>query len=637
MRRDRSEVGMARRALDRKPSSRLGREASQLAGGLKLGDTTSTTPAPDAATSPIPIAEPTTYTGEGAAAGTQYLLGVINSKKRSRKLSSPPDPSLGSPVGPSTDSPIDPRLILNGMSGPKAAAPHTPLQSNQYVESNPLPPHTPPTPTRTGDVNWASSMVDDILNFTWDPLGYTRYAYTWGEGELSSAHSLYEWQSDVLNQIGLHLRNPATRHTPLRIAVSSGKGIGKSALISMICQWGLSTCDDTKVTVTANTEPQLRTKTWPEINKWARAAINADWFNMGATSVTSADPKHSKTWRADAVTWSEENTQAFAGLHNQGKRIIVIFDEASEIADSIWDVAEGALTDANTEIIWIAFGNPTKNIGRFADCFSKLAHRWLTRRIDSRTVSGTNKVQIKEWVDDYGEDSDFVRIWVKGEFPRTASEQFIPSDAVEMCKKYKAAGYTGLAKILSVDVARFGKNKSVIGWRQGRKFVIYKHFQGADTHELSREVVQAIDRLDPDGVVIDGDGVGGGVIDNVKAQGLTYKERVFEFHAQARAYDTVKYYNRRTEVWGLGREWIKNGGELPDIPTLHQDLIAPQYGYSGKQQLQLERKDDMEKRGLESPDFGDCFVMTFALPNLKPRQRNWHESAIAPRPASCWN
>src|SRR5690606_38633063 len=112
------------------------------------------------------------------------------------------------------------------------------------------------------------------------------------------------------------------------------------------------------------------------------------------------------------VPWSERNTEAFAGLHNAGKRIIVIFDEASAIPDIIWETTEGALTDVDTEILWFVFGNPTRNTGRFRDCFDggKFAHRWRQQKVDSRQVQRTNKKEIEDWIADYGLDSDFVRV-----------------------------------------------------------------------------------------------------------------------------------------------------------------------------------------------------------------------------------
>src|SRR6185312_15461184 len=321
-------------------------------------------------------------------------------------------------------------------------------------------------------------MAQDLAGFTHDPNSFMRYAYPWGEGDLEQSGGPRKWQSEVNGLIEEHLKNPETRFQPLFIAVSSGHGIGKSAEIAMLIDWAKSTCEDCKVVVTAGTGTQLSTKTAPEVSKWFRRACNASWWDINATSIRYRSEKRQANWRTDFITWSEHNTDAFAGLHNQGKRILLVFDEASAIGDKVWEVAEGAMTDEKTEIIWIAFGNPTQNTGRFRECFGRFKHRWKTFQIDSRTVEGTNKAQLDKWVEDYGEDSDFVRVRVRGEFPRAGSNQFIPSDVVSMCRKYRAEGYQHLPKILSVDVARFGDDQTVIGYRQGRKSGILAKFRG---------------------------------------------------------------------------------------------------------------------------------------------------------------
>lgn len=400
------------------------------------------------------------------------------------------------------------------------------------------------------------------------------------------------------------------------VAVASGHGIGKSALVSMFIHWAVSTCEDCKVIVTANTGTQLATKTVPEIHKWMRLSVNAHWWEMKATSITVRDPAHAKLWRVDAIPWSENNTEAFAGLHNKGKRILLIFDEASAIADSVWQVAEGALTDEDTEIIWLAFGNPTQNTGRFRECFGRFKHRWKTFQIDSRTVEGTNKEQIEKWITDYGEDSDFVRVRVRGEFPRAGSSQFIGSDIVANARTYKAEGYASLPKILSVDVARFGDDQTVVGARQGRLGRILAKYRGLDTVQVAERVIEFMGKEKPDGVVIDGDGIGAGVVDQLKFRG--YGDRLFEFHGGATANDAAAYFNRRAECWGSLRDWLMAGAEIPDDPELEADLTGPEYGFSNKQQVQLERKDDMKKRGLSSPDCGDMLAMTFSVKIAAP-------------------
>jgi hypothetical protein len=458
--------------------------------------------------------------------------------------------------------------------------------------------------------NQDAELLEHIAEeFTHDPLGYVQGVFPWNERDLLGSGGPREWQANVLGAIGNHLSDPATRSQPCKIAVSSGHGIGKSALVAQIISWALNTCDDTKVVVTANTAAQLGTKTWPEVEKWFRLSETSAFWKVAATSVKASAKGHEDTWRADAITWSENNTEAFAGLHNKGKRIVLIFDEASAIADKVWEVAEGALTDEGTEIIWLAFGNPTQNTGRFFECFNRLKHRWKTFQVDSRTVDGTNKAQIATWIQDYGEDSDFVRVRVRGEFPRAGSNQFIPSDVVAACRKYKAEAFAHLPKVLSVDVARFGDDQSVVGTRQGRKVVVLAKYRGLDTAQLGERVIEWIQKEKPDATVVDGDGLGAGTIDHLKFRGF----KSFEFHGGNTPNDAQQYFNRRAEVWGLMRDALKAGLEIPDDPELEIDLTGPQYGFSSKQQIQLEKKEDMKKRGLASPDTGDMIAMTFAV------------------------
>lgn len=456
-------------------------------------------------------------------------------------------------------------------------------------------------------------LIEEIADCTHDPIRLVECAYDWGKDELTDSKGPRPWQKDILGYLGNHLSDPASRFQPCMVAVASGHGIGKSALVSMVIHWAVSTCEDCKVIVTANTGTQLATKTVPEIHKWFRLSVNAHWWEMKATSITVRDEEHAKLWRVDAIPWSENNTEAFAGLHNKGKRILLIFDEASAIADSVWQVAEGALTDEATEIIWLAFGNPTQNTGRFRECFGKFKHRWKTFQIDSRTVEGTNKAQIEKWIADYGEDSDFVRVRVRGEFPRAGSSQFIGSDIVASCRKYKAEGYQTLPKILSVDVARFGDDQTVIGYRQGRKAVILERLRGKDTAFSGERVIYWQQVEKPDATIIDGDGIGGGVIDHIKYRG--YTDRLFEFRGGLSANDSAAYFNRRSECYGLLRDWLNAGAEIPNDPELDIELTAFEYGFSNKGQLQIESKQDMKERLPEvgSPDCADMLMMSFGV------------------------
>jgi len=461
------------------------------------------------------------------------------------------------------------------------------------------------------EVSPSVQLIRDIASYTHDPLGFVQYVFPWGKKDLEGHEGPRTWQKDILTVIGKHLRNSKTRFTALRIAVASGKGIGKTALIAMITNWGMSTCEDCRIVLMANTGTQLATKTAPEVQRWFRMAINRFWWTITSTAVFSKLTDRIKTWRADFLTWSIENPEASAGLHNRGRRIIVVVDEASTIPKPIWDVIEGFLTDEQTELIVVAFGNPTENTGEFREFFGKKKHRWVTRQIDSRTVEGTNKEQIAKWVEDEGEDSDFVRIWVKGQFPRFGSFQFISSESVEKCRKYKANGFEVLPKFLTVDVARFGDDETVIAVRQGRKFRILEKQCGWDTFQTTSKVIEWIGLESPDGVIVDSDGLGAGVFDNLNHRG--YGKNLYEFHGGETPDDPNKYFNKRAEVWGKMRDALKAGMEIPDDPELADQLTGIRYKYSSDQKIQLERKDEMKLRGLMSPDQGDACAMSYSV------------------------
>jgi len=394
-----------------------------------------------------------------------------------------------------------------------------------------------------------------------------------------------------------------------------------SSLVAWIIIWAISTCRDTRGVVTANTETQLKTKTWPELAKWFRLFIGRNLFRLEASGIFSREPEHERTWRIDVVPWSERNTEAFAGLHNQGRRILVIFDEASAIPDAIWETTQGALTDANTEIIWCVFGNPTRNDGRFKQCFpgGQFAHRWRTRTVDSREVSFTDKAQIKRWIDDYGDDDDFVRVRVKGTFPRIGNLQFIDSAVAAEAGKRETETFNHDPLVVGVDVARFGDDASVFYTRRGRdgRTIAPQVFRGLDTMGLAARLAEHVMAHRPDAVFIDGGGVGGGVIDRCRQLGVM----VFEVQFGGRpdrpdvSAEQNRYANKRAEIWGMMREWLRVGA-IPNDQQLIAELTLSQYGFNSRDEIQLESKTDLRRRGAGSPDMADALALTFSWPVL---------------------
>jgi hypothetical protein len=475
-------------------------------------------------------------------------------------------------------------------------------------------------------------LVDDIGGFTHDPLAYAVYSFPWGEGALADSKGPREWQADVMEDIREHLSNPATRFAPCRIAVASGHGIGKSALIAMLVKWGLDTCEDTRIVLTANTENQLLTKTMPEVVKWNNMAITADWFKPTATALISTVPGHDRAWRLDAIPWSEHNTEAFAGLHNKLKRIVVIFDEASKIASKVWEVALGALTDENTEIIFIAFGNPTLNTGAFRECFGRHRALWKTRQIDSRTVEGVNRQYLDELVATYGEDSDIVRVRVRGQFPSASSMQFIASDLVSQARKRVVPVEMAEPVVIGVDVARFGDDSSTIYFRQGRDARSRKpiRLSQVDTMQLAARVAEEVRAHNAVLACVDEGGIGAGVVDRLRQMGVPVVGVQFGGKPlnAVRMGNGVKAANRRAEMWAIMREWLQ-GGAITDDQILADDLIGVEYSFNARDEIQLERKADMKRRGLASPDDGDGLALTFAVPVL-PSFDEEHQRETAP-------
>lgn len=461
------------------------------------------------------------------------------------------------------------------------------------------------------------NLVTELASFSKDPLGFVYFAFPWGEGELAKAQGPEDWQIGILKDLAAGLISIAEA---IRLATTSGHGIGKSALVSWIILWGLSTFEDTIGVVTANTETQLKTKTWAQLAKWYRLFIGKSLFEMTATKICSVDPEHKDTWRLDMVPWSERNTEAFAGLHNKGKRILLIFDEASAIPDLIWEVAEGALTDSDTEIIWAVFGNPTKNKGRFRDCFAggKFGHRWKSRAVDSRTVRLTNKEQINEWIKDYGEDSDFVRVRVRGVFPRTDAVSFIPYDLALRATQRTCEAQGPI--LIGVDVGRFGDDPSVIYPRCGRdatKYPIELLYQKSTMHTAAR-VAQVYLELGASMVFVDSGGVGGGVVDRLRQLQIPVTEVDFGSGADGgNANDGAKYANKRAEIWGRLRSWLEYGAVPAKINgaevQILEELTGPTYGLNTREEILLESKKSMRSRGVASPNLADALACTFAM------------------------
>lgn len=472
------------------------------------------------------------------------------------------------------------------------------------------------------DVDEAAAAL--LTTYRNDPLGYAEVMYPWGEPDTDLERMEFgsrQWQVDAWAMLGEHLQDPerATK-VPFRFAVSSGHGIGKSAWFSITGQWATTTFPDAKGVITANTDDQLRTKTWPEFAKWWRMNACEHLFKLDGTSFHPFDKRMAKTWRYDALPWSATNPIAFQGLHNVGKRMFVFFDEGSGIDDTIYELIEdGPCMDDDTQVIWCVFGNPNKPQGAFYDCFHTQRHKWHHKQIDARDVPGTNKAELNAKAKEFGEDSDRTRVRIRGMFPRAGFNQLIPSHTIEDAQEQEdLAPRLSDPLIMGVDIAREGDDLSVIYTRKGRVAGVHMHdgtwrWSKLGNVDMAHRVAEKIREVGPHYVNIDGGGPGGGVIDVLREWGYEVNEIKF-----GGASSNEDYANKRAEMWCDMRDWLAGGPvSIPAWDTdLRNELLNQTYTYrEGKNNdLVLTAKADMKRDGLPSPDHADALALTFAIP-----------------------
>ncbi len=455
-----------------------------------------------------------------------------------------------------------------------------------------------------------------------NPLAFVLYTFPWGKAGTPLEHfsGPRKWQREVLTELTEHIKqnNGKVDFDTFRMATSSGRGIGKSALVSWLVIWMLTTRIGSTTIVSANSEAQLRSVTWAEITKWLSMSMNTHWFEVSATRVMPAkwltelverDLKlGTRYWGVEGRLWSAENPDSYAGVHNFSG-VMLVFDEASGIDDSIWSVASGFFTENTPNRFWLAFSNPRRNSGYFYESFHSKREFWKNKIVDARTVEGTDKAVYQQIIDEYGADSAQAHVEVFGEFPSASDDQFIGADIVDEAMNRDKYKDLSAPIILGVDPARFGADSTVIAVRQGRDIIAIKRYKGDDTMETVGRIIECMEEYKPVLVNIDEGGLGAGVVDRLKEQ--RYKVKGVNFANKSK--NMMMYGNKRAEMWGDMREWLRSAS-IPKDRTLKTDLISPLMKPDSKGAIYLEGKKEMKARGLASPDAADAIALTFAFP-----------------------
>ena len=393
--------------------------------------------------------------------------------------------------------------------------------------------------------------------------------------------------------------------------------LGKGALTAWITIWIMATRPYAIGSITANTNDQLEKKTWAQIRTWLKSSLVVHWFDINSQVMYRKGYRDS--WFCSPQSCDETNSESFAGQHAKSSTSFYINDEDSAVPDVIHDVEEGGLTDGHPMIF--LFGNPTRNTGRFYEnAFGRGRDRWDIRVIDSRDCKLPNKRQIAEWQEDYGEESDFFRVRVRGLAPVSNELQFIDSELVVAAQTREVWPLVDEPLIAGVDVSGGGAAWTVCRFRKGSdaRSIAPIRIPGSKSRieDRPRIVSMLAERLSDRtrerkiaAMFIDG-AFGAVIVQRLNAMGFA---NVFEVTFGAESPDPHQL-NQRAYQWNKMKEWLATAGIPRDDVRLSTDLCAPGFHHTKKDQLVLESKESMADRGVASPDDGDALSLTFAQP-----------------------
>jgi hypothetical protein len=462
--------------------------------------------------------------------------------------------------------------------------------------------------------------LPEVAALYWDdPLGFAQDCFEPGSLDLD------EWQRAFLTDLSIEVKqrnfDPVAQVpvAPIRMVVASGHGIGKSTLSAVLFWWVMVTRPYCIICVTANTWAQVEKTTWKDILRWGRKCLFGEWFEMLATVVRHKE--YPTEWYGKPAASEEGNSEAFQGQQNARSSSVFIFDEASKIPDIIWEVAQYGQTSG--EPMWFAFGNPTMNTGEFFEaCWGKSAQRWNSRSINSMECKFPNKEELQKDIDEWGWESDRVRIRIRGLAPHQSQDQFIGRDLVAEAQGRRVIPLPSDPLIAGVDVPDGGSGWFVVRFRRG--------LESAPGGFVPRPIRVAGSQIDRDRMVdvlrelllderpehvisamfIDSQ-PGAAIVERLKA----WRHNNVHEVSFGRPVAWPEYSNMRAYMWSKMKDWLRRGSIDANDKKLAEDLVAPGFHYKvgGDGSLVLESKDDMKKRGQPSPDDGDALALTFAM------------------------
>jgi hypothetical protein len=453
-----------------------------------------------------------------------------------------------------------------------------------------------------------------------DPLGFVLQAYDW---PINGEDGPDRWQAEELMYLGDQIADRRFDGVhpvlPIRAAISSGHGAGKSAMFGWIVDFIMSTRKDAQGSVTANTADQLEFKTWAAIRSWTALCATSHWFTINSSIMYRKGRRAS--WFCVPLPNNEDKSDAFQGQHAKTSTSFYLVDEGSGIGPKIAQVIEGGLTDGEPWVI--VAGNMVRNTGWFYETvFGRLRERWHPAVIDTRTTRLANKDLIAQWLEDYGEDSDFFRVRVRGLPPRASELQYIDKARVDEARKRLQRHLPSDPLIAGFDVSGDGSAWNVVRFRRGLNGRVLPPIRmpgGADPDRSKRIALCAelLSDTRPDrqiAMMFVDRAFGSPIVQALKMLGYDNVEEV-NFGGES---PDIHDYNQRAYMYRTAKEWLLIGS-IPDEDTLCDQAVLSGYHLNRRGQLVIESKQDLKDRGERSPDDWDAFVLTFAR-KVAPRR-----------------
>jgi phage terminase large subunit len=430
------------------------------------------------------------------------------------------------------------------------------------------------------------------------------------------------WQDKVLEQVS----KPETR----RVALKACKGPGKTCLLAWVILWFLVCFPTPKVAATSITGDNLRDCLWTELALWiGKSELCKDLLVWSAERIVHRESP--ATWWASARRWPREadgskQADTLAGLH--GEYLLFVVDEAGGIPDSVIAAAEAGLA-TGTRVMLIIAGNPTETEGPLWRACTSERHLWWVWEITGDPDDPLRAPRISiEWareqIQKYGADNPWVLTNVFGKFPPTQSDKLFGPELCARSAKAFPKDFHRSPKVVSVDCAGFGDDRSVIFKRQGPVLYQADVFRNLHGWELADHAMRIAMAFEPDGLFVDAVGIGQACSEHLALHGFAHTP----CNAGSKSAEPEMFENKKAECWWKAKEWMEQGGAIPDDGELIRELTSVKYWYDKRQRIVIEPTEDIKARLGNSPDKAAAFVQSFYAPVIPKLRKGQYPSMV---------